>query len=192
MLAAAAGGHAAIAELLLEAMGGQAAAAPGKAAATEEEEVEEEAAGGRAVVAWAGSRGGGGAARLQLLTLPQAVAARPRCAVVHGCHVLDGYFCVGFLRRLSRLWSSLPLAPKTKPSPIDRFYFADSEHWVTRRIDAALREALSNDGTSDDCGGVVTAPLARFLCYASPGGELPVHVDLARTWGGGLRSTHSL
>ena len=50
----------------------------------------------------------------------------------------------------------------------------------------------SNDGTSDDCGGVVTAPLARFLCYASPGGELPVHVDLARTWGGGLRSTHSL
>ena len=39
---------------------------------------------------------------------------------------------------------------------------------------------------------VRTAPLCRFLCYATAGGELPAHVDLTRTWGRqGLRSTHS-
>ena len=54
--------------------------------------------------------------------------------------------------------------------------------------------AMSDSGVAQppaDAALVVTAPLARFLCYAAPGGELPVHVDLARTWGGGLRSTHS-
>jgi hypothetical protein len=224
----------------------------------------------------------------------------PVCTVLaHGCLVLDGFFSSAFLDGLRHhLWSSLPIAPKDKPSPIDRSYFADVEGWMTSHMDSAIQSALMGcaaaqtvlpaehgadgpvwaagpsqgsatliatlgidlpsgavgGGLVDDVttggesfcspdpaqqdpaqpdpaqpdpaspnptqpdttqlapaavspaavaglGGlkdqaadlrmrVATAPLARFLCYASAGGGLPAHVDLARTWSG-LRSSHS-
>jgi hypothetical protein len=36
------------------------------------------------------------------------------------------------------LWRALPVAPKDKPSPIDRSYYADVDGWLCAALDTAL------------------------------------------------------
>ena len=101
------------------------------------------------------------------------------------------------------LCASLPVAPKDKPSPIDRSYYHDVEGWLTSAIAAAAAAApIAAAARSADlaagpaAGGVETAatcvlPRMRVLRYTRAGGALPPHTDLPRVGAGGRRSTHT-
>lgn len=105
-----------------------------------------------------------------------------------GSCVIDGAFPDVFLSQLERLFSRLPLAPRTKETQgkNDRSYFCDAEGWVQR----ALREAVRACGADAPCAGEAMAHM-RFLLYAEAGGGLPPHIDLARTDACGARSSHT-
>ena len=108
-----------------------------------------------------------------------------------------------------QLWRSLPTAPKDKPSPIDRSYYADVDGWLCAAIDNALvglgimsptagvelAKTAGADGGDEGKKGVGTGagtqPLMRFLHYPTVGGYLPAHVDLPRVTSDGTRTTHT-
>jgi len=96
---------------------------------------------------------------------------------------VDDAFDGAFLDKLAELWSSIPVAAKDKASPNERHYFADTEGWVLRHLNVAIEAGLPGK----DMSGL---PHMRFLHYPDPGGSLPPHVDLPRTYSG-LRSTHT-
>ena len=99
------------------------------------------------------------------------------------------------LSRLEDLCLSIPVAPKDKPSPIDRSYFADSDGWLVSAVQAALRTAGNDgggEGGGEGGGGGIggggggggewhAEGRVRILRYTSEGGQLPAHVDLPRT-----------
>jgi len=106
-----------------------------------------------------------------------------------GAATVDGAFDDVFLGRLTSMLSSLPVAPKDKASPTDRAYFADTEGWVTARLNAAVCAAAAALGLPD---AAETIPLMRTLIYPEPGGQLPPHVDLPRSdHATGRRSTYT-
>jgi hypothetical protein len=101
----------------------------------------------------------------------------------------------GCVDALLQLWRSLPTAPKDKPSPIDRSYYADTDGCLCRLIDSALERAgllprAPPAGERTGAARAGTQPLVRFLHYATVGGSLPAHVDLPRLVDG-ARTTHS-
>jgi len=102
-----------------------------------------------------------------------------------GTVIVDGAFDHAFLERMAVLWQCLPPAHQVKFSPTQRAHFVDSEGWVTRELEAAAAAA----GLPGPLR--VQAPM-RFLCYTTPGGYLPPHVDLPRLDAAiGRRTTHS-
>lgn len=101
-----------------------------------------------------------------------------------GTVMIDGAFDDAFLGSLAALSQRLSRAPKEKSSPTERAYFADSEGWVVRRLDATLRAAALP-------AAAAALPQMRFLEYRDAGGSLPAHVDLPRVVPGGARTTYS-
>jgi hypothetical protein len=108
-----------------------------------------------------------------------------------GTLTIDDGLPEGCVEALQQLWRSLPTAPKDKPSPIDRAYYADPDGTLGRLVDSAIEAAglrVDRPG-GEGCG---TLPLLRFLHYPRAGGSLPAHVDLPRMTPSGTRTTHSV
>ena len=101
---------------------------------------------------------------------------------------IDDALPPGSVDALLQLWRSLPTAPKDKPSPIDRAYYADVDGCLAHVIDGALKRA--GVLRERDRSRPAALPLVRFLHYATVGGSLPAHVDLPRVVDG-ERTTHS-
>ena len=102
-----------------------------------------------------------------------------------GSTLVDGLLPDAAVDALLALWRTLPTAPKDKPSPIDRAYYADVEALLSDFVAAAV--AASGLGEASH-----VHPLVRFLHYTEPGGSLPAHVDLSRVVARtGERTTHS-
>eukprot|EP00929_Paragymnodinium_shiwhaense_P107575 TRINITY_DN7374_c0_g2_i2.p1 TRINITY_DN7374_c0_g2~~TRINITY_DN7374_c0_g2_i2.p1 ORF type:complete len:808 (+),score=159.28 TRINITY_DN7374_c0_g2_i2:73-2496(+) len=102
-----------------------------------------------------------------------------------GSVYVDGALDDEFLDMLQELWQKLPLAIKDKASPTERAYFADTEGWITKNLNAAIAQAGFDFKAA-------AMPLMRFLIYPEPGGYLPAHVDLQRADPKtGRRSTHT-
>ena len=101
---------------------------------------------------------------------------------------IDDALPPGSVDALLQLWRSLPTAPKDKPSPIDRAYYADVDGCLAHVIDGALKRA--GVLRERDRSRPAAQPLVRFLHYATVGGSLPAHVDLPRVVDG-ERTTHS-
>ena len=55
-----------------------------------------------------------------------------------GTLVLDAALPPACIDALVQLWRGLPVAPKDKPSPIDRGYYCDVDGWLCAALDAAL------------------------------------------------------
>ena len=105
-----------------------------------------------------------------------------------GTLTIDDALPPGGVDALLQLWRSLPTAPKDKPSPIDRAYYADVDGCLAHVIDGALKRA--GVLRERDRSRPAALPLVRFLHYATVGGSLPAHVDLPRVVDG-ERTTHS-
>ena len=66
-----------------------------------------------------------------------------------GTAAIDGAFSAALLERIDALVARLPVAPKEKPSPIDRSYFHDVEGWLVDAIAAAADAAAAVDAAVD-------------------------------------------
>ena len=120
-----------------------------------------------------------GSASTSSTTTPRLTALLPLEMSGHpgaGTYTIDDCLPPEGVDAILQVWRSLPTAPKDKPSPIDRSYYADVDGWLAKAID----EALERTGLLQRCSGKGTAtqPLIRFLHYPSEGGSLPPHVDL--------------
>lgn len=103
-----------------------------------------------------------------------------------GACFVDGAFSEEYLSRLDTLAASLDAAGSCRSgnfTDAERLYYCDASGWVRRGIAAALRRA------GHDC--LDALPQVRFLRYATPGGQLAPHVDLAKKDAAGRMSTHS-
>ena len=105
-----------------------------------------------------------------------------------GTYTIDDCLPPEGVDAILQVWRSLPTAPKDKPSPIDRSYYADVDGWLAKAIDEALERTGLLKRSSGK--GTATQPLIRFLHYPSEGGSLPPHVDLPRVIDG-QRTTHT-
>ena len=104
-----------------------------------------------------------------------------------GACLIDGAFGAAVLERLEALFLALPVAEREKQSSNDRRYYCDASGWIGRAIACALRASAA----STEHGCVEALAHMRFLHYQEVGGELPPHIDLARTDMTGRRSTHT-
>ena len=66
--------------------------------------------------------------------LPASLAPHPGA----GTLVLETALPPACLDAIVQLWRALPVAPKDKPSPIDRSYYADVDGWLCAALDTAL------------------------------------------------------
>ena len=66
--------------------------------------------------------------------LPASLAPHPGA----GTLVLETALPPACLDAIVQLWRALPIAPKDKPSPIDRSYYADVDGWLCAALDTAL------------------------------------------------------
>lgn len=148
-------------------------------------------AGAQPVFRKALARGGAGGSapspRLTLL-LPFEADGHPGA----GSCTIDDALTPAAVDAILTLWRSLPTAPKDKPSPIDRAYYADVDRAICALIDDALLRAglMCVDPSAPSSSSAATQPLMRFLHYPEPGGSLPTHVDLPRLVDG-VRTTHT-
>lgn len=106
-----------------------------------------------------------------------------------GSYVIDNFFDETFLMKLEILFKTLPVAPAEKKSCSHRSYYCDSSGWISEQFSQVLKDAAESTNESKFCS--ISFREMRFLHYEYVGGELPVHVDLARRDIDGKSSTHT-
>ena len=89
--------------------------------------------------------------------MPASLAPHPGA----GTLVLETALPPACLDAIVQLWRALPVAPKDKPSPIDRSYYADVDGWLCAALDSALvavglmpEPAAASDGDARAADGV--------------------------------------
>lgn len=95
----------------------------------------------------------------------------------YGSFIVDNAFSDAFLRFVSSLLLSQPLAEQCKSSCSNRYYYCDAAGFVSRVIEMVLQQVKKTSGC--DLAVSKVMPYMRLLEYVTPGGALPPHIDLS-------------